>query len=50
MDNVYILFSFFLFLISVRKLSWFKLSQHAPNLGIREGDKQENRIMIMGWE
>ena len=54
MDSVYILslflfFCFFFVSISVRNLFSFKLSQHAQNLDPGERDKQENRIMIIGW-
>jgi len=53
-DSVYILslflfFCFFFVSISVRNLFSFKLSQHAQNLDPGERDKQENRIMIIGW-
>ena len=54
MDSVYILslfifFFFFFVSISVRNLFSFKLSEHAQNLDSGERDKQENRIMIIGW-
>lgn len=48
-DSVYILFFFFFFVASLRNLSWFKLSQHAQNLDPGERDKQENRMMMIGW-
>ena len=51
MDSVYVLslFLFFFVSISVRNLFLFKLSQHAQNLDPGERDKQENRILIIGW-
>jgi len=57
-DSAYILslslsflfyFYFYFVSISVRNLFSFKLSQHAQNLDPGERDKQENRIMIIGW-
>ena len=44
-----ILVSFFVCFRYLYAIYTFKLSQHAQNLDPGERDKQENRIMIIGW-
>jgi len=46
--TVYPCFFFFCFRY-LYAIYTFKLSQHAQNLDPGERDKQENRIMIIGW-